>query len=215
MPSVRDYYWVSPSTRSRSDSLIKDNSFTYLDDTIMPRNQPGFFGNQLLFQVIGAFLFQHPHNLGTLFIQELCSEDPVKKWHAKAADKTATNGAPVGLLAFAGVLHCLECIRDRPPTGKKAYKFEHSRYGHIWVRFHKDLIKYKHLGALRRKYLDYIKRRYNEINCIGGGHAEDSDVDIDDDDVEMSSDYASDDLADGPQFEEVDEELDGSDEEDI
>jgi hypothetical protein len=54
-------------------------------------------------QAVGAFLFQHPHNLGTLFIQELCAEDPPKKWHAKAADRTATNGAPVGLIAFAGV----------------------------------------------------------------------------------------------------------------
>ncbi|KAG9079558.1 hypothetical protein FS749_008417 [Ceratobasidium sp. UAMH 11750] len=213
MQSVKDFYAVSPSTRTRIDSLIKDDCFTYHDEVITSRNQPGFFGNQLIFQAVGAFLFQHPHMLGTLFIQELCSEDAPKKWHAKATDKTATNGAPVGLLAFAGVaiLHCLECIRDRPPTGKKAYKFEHSRYGHIWVRYRKELIKYKHLGALRRKYLDYIKRRYNEMNRTGKGSAEDSDVDLDDDE-DMSSDYASDDPAEGPQFEEVEEDLDDSDE---
>ncbi|KAG8682043.1 hypothetical protein FRC09_017055 [Ceratobasidium sp. 395] len=159
MQSVKDFHQISPSTRGRIDSLIKDDCFVYQDGTITPRSQPGFFGNRLIFEVTGAFLFQHPHLFGTLFIEELCSEDAPKKWHAKAADKSATNGAPVGLLAFAGVaiLHCLECIRDRPPTGKKAYKFEHSRYNHVWTRYRKELIKYKHLGALRRKCLGYIK----------------------------------------------------------
>ncbi|KAG8762308.1 hypothetical protein FRC12_009106 [Ceratobasidium sp. 428] len=214
MQSVKDFHQVSPSTGTRIDSLIRDDCYVYQDETITPRSQPGFFGNRLVFEVIGAFLFQHAHVFGTLFIQELCSEDAPKKWHAKAADKSATNGAPVGLLAFAGVaiLHCLECIRDRPPTGKKAYKFEHARYGHIWTRYRKELIKYKHLGALRRKCLEYIKRRYNEINRIRMGRGEDSDFDSDGDE-DMSSDYASDDPMDGPQFEEAaEEDLNDSDE---
>ncbi|KAG8700599.1 hypothetical protein FRC09_005856 [Ceratobasidium sp. 395] len=215
MQTVKDFHQISPSTRTRIDALIKDDSFTYPNEVVTHRSQRGFFGNRLVFQVIGAFLFQHPHMFGTLFIQELCSEDAPKKWHAKAADKTATNGAPVGLLAFAGVaiLHCLECTRDRPATGKKAYKFEHSRYGHIWTRYRKALIKYKHLGALRRECLDYIKRRYNEMNRTGLGDAEGSDVDMDSDE-DMSSDYASDDPAEGPQFEEAqtEEPADDSDE---
>lgn len=37
-------------------------------------------------------------------MRELCDEDPYKKWHAKLADPKATNSAPVGLIAFAGVV---------------------------------------------------------------------------------------------------------------
>ncbi|KAF8593442.1 hypothetical protein BDV93DRAFT_566545 [Ceratobasidium sp. AG-I] len=212
MSFVQDYYEISPSTRTRIDSLIENDRFLYPNETITPCTKPGFVGARCLLRAVGIFLFQHPHNLGTLFIEELCAEDPPKKWHAKAADKTATNGAPVGLLAFAGVavLHCLECIRDRPPTGKKAYKFEHARYSHIWLRYRKELIKYKHLGELRRTYLAYIKRRYNEMNRTSKDRADDSDIEDDEDNAasDVSSDYASDEPAEGAMYEDRDEGLD-------
>ncbi|KAF8594352.1 hypothetical protein BDV93DRAFT_565525 [Ceratobasidium sp. AG-I] len=210
MSFVQDYYEISPSSQARIDSLIQDDCFLYSGETITPRSQLGFFGARSLLRAVGMFLFQHPHNLGTLFIEELCAEDPPKRWHAKATDRSATNGAPIALIAFAGVaiLHCLHCIRDRSVTGKKAYKFEQARYGHIWTRYRKELIKYRHLGELRRTYLAYIKRRYNEMNRTSKQADDDSDMEDDEEHNASSSDYASDDPTEGATYRELSEELD-------
>ena len=48
-------------------------------------------------------LFEHPANLGTLFINDLCQDDPPRKWHKNLKDKTATKGVPISLIAFAAI----------------------------------------------------------------------------------------------------------------
>lgn len=45
-----------------------------------------------------------PSNLGTLFIEELCGHDGQLEWHVKLKDKTAKQGLPIGVIAFAAVL---------------------------------------------------------------------------------------------------------------
>ncbi|QRW02373.1 hypothetical protein RhiLY_01371 [Ceratobasidium sp. AG-Ba] len=177
-PYVKDDYKVSASTTQRIDDLIKKDKFVYKNACITSRKEPGFFLHDGLSRVIA----------------ELCADDPKKKWHAKAKDKSATKGAPVGLLAFR--CRC-ECIRDQDASNRKPYKFEHARYGTTWERYRKELIQFKHLGALRRDHLDSIKQRYNESNRVADSTEADSDVDMDSDDVgDISSGYESDEVPD-------------------
>ncbi|KAF8594434.1 hypothetical protein BDV93DRAFT_565439 [Ceratobasidium sp. AG-I] len=178
LADVRTLYNVSPSTIERIDKLIENDRFLYAGEDAVSLKKRGFCGHPALTEAICAILFEHPANLGTLFMSELCQEDTPRKWHKKLKDRTATKGISIGLIAFAAIaiLHMLECIRDRTPSGRKPYKFEQTRYDQTWTRYRKMLVGYRYLGDLRLECLTAVKERYNRNNRV----CDDSDADLTD-----------------------------------
>ncbi|KAF8594511.1 hypothetical protein BDV93DRAFT_515733 [Ceratobasidium sp. AG-I] len=139
----------------------------------VPLKRRGFCGHPALTESVCAILFEHPANLGTLFMSELCQDNPPRKWHKKLKDKTATKGISIDLIVFAAIaiLHTLECIHDQTPSGRKPYKFEQARYAQTWTQYCKMLVGYKYLGELRLNCLTAAKN--NQV-------CDDSDADLTD-----------------------------------
>ncbi|KAF8606684.1 hypothetical protein BDV93DRAFT_553845 [Ceratobasidium sp. AG-I] len=168
---IKTLYNVWPSTTACIDKLIEDDGFLYTGEDVVSLKKRGFCGHPALVEVICGLLFEHPANLGTLFMDELCQEDPPHKWHKKLKDLTATKGVSIGLIVFAAIaiLHMLECICDRTPSGRKPYKFEQTRYSQTWTRYHKMLVGYRYLGEWRLQCLTTVKQCYNQNNRVGDG----------------------------------------------